>query len=143
MMEGLDTRDAKHSWALAIDLGSSCVRVSLVNKYGSALSGVEGQRSIIMDPNTKTFHASDYITATSAAIDDALAAMRKWNSSQNKCRSRAQSTSDSVCSCGKCKPPVVVRVVGISCFSMSLLGVGDDGEAATPVYTYADGRNQA
>jgi sugar (pentulose or hexulose) kinase len=45
--------------------------------------------------------------------------------------------------CGACKPPIIVRVVGISCFAMSMVGVNEQGEAVTPVYTYADGRNQA
>ena len=36
-----------------------------------------------------------------------------------------------------------MQQVGISCFAMSLVGVGEDGDAVTPVYTYADARNQA
>jgi sugar (pentulose or hexulose) kinase len=36
-----------------------------------------------------------------------------------------------------------MQQVGISCFAMSLVGIGEDGDAVTPVYTYADARNQA
>lgn len=102
-----------------------------------------------MDASAKTFSATEYLTSAYEAIDDALGALQKWNQSQNNaCRHSSSSHSqrssdDSVCSCGNCKSPIVVRVVGISCFAMSLVGVGADGEAVTPVYSYADARNQA
>ena len=35
----------------------------------------------------------------------------------------------------------LIKVVGICCFGMSLVGVGPDGGAVTPIYTSADARN--
>jgi hypothetical protein len=117
---GDDTSEGSQSWALAIDLGAASVRVVIVNKDGATLHDVEGHRNVNMDPAAGTFSATDYMACACQAVDDALSSMHKV-----------------------LKPPVNLRVVGISCFALSLVGVGDDGEAVTPVHTHADARNQA
>jgi hypothetical protein len=161
IIEGLEGRDStnvskqdsKYRWALAIDLGTACVRVSLVNKHGATLAGVEGQRAVNIDAGSSTFSAPEYFNLTCQAIDDAMTSLRKWNKSlmtkTETCRHTAAARSHGavdnggLCSCGKCKPPITVSVVGISCFALSLVGVADSFKAITPLYTYADGRNQA
>jgi sugar (pentulose or hexulose) kinase len=86
MMDGMEAHDPKQCWALAIDLGSSCVRVTVVNKHGAALAGVEGYKSVTMKDHSgngdNTFSASGYVNAACQAIDDALVSLRKFNTNQ-------------------------------------------------------------
>jgi len=91
MMDGMEAQDPKQCWALAIDLGSSCVRVTVVNKHGAALAGVEGYKSVAMKDHSgngdntfsaNTFSASGYVNAACQAIDDALVSLRKFNTNQ-------------------------------------------------------------
>lgn len=86
MMDGMEAHDPKQCWALAIDLGSSCVRVTVVNTHGTALGGVEGCKGVSMKDQSgngdNTFSASDYVNTACQAIDDALASLRKCNTSQ-------------------------------------------------------------
>lgn len=79
-------------------------------------------------PEVAATAAASYLLLLYTALEKMLALTREPRN-QNKC--------------GACKPPILVRVVGISCFAMSMVGVNEQGEAVTPVYTYADGRNQA
>ena len=130
-------RDASCCWALAIDLRRESVRVTLVNQHGELLAGVEAARSASTDSDASTFSAKEYFNLTCQALDDAMSALCKWNINHvNKpCRRSPQgggSASSGVCACGKCKPPIAVRVVGMSCFTPSLVGLGDEGAAITP-----------
>ena len=86
MMDGIEAHDPKQCWALAIDLGSSCVRVTVVNTHGTALKNVEGYRSVSMKDHNgngdNTFSASEYVNTAIQAIDDALESLRKKNDNQ-------------------------------------------------------------
>ncbi|EKX37874.1 hypothetical protein GUITHDRAFT_144696 [Guillardia theta CCMP2712] len=123
-------------WALAIDMGSTCVRVSLVGKDGRLLAGVEGQRRVIMDLRSRTFSAEEYLAAAFAALDDTLLLLRKRNAIMSSSTGRQAEISLSP----RAASP---KVASISCFAMSLVGLGEGGTAVTPIYTYADARNSA
>ena len=89
-----------------------------------------------MDLRSRTFSADEYLAAALAALDDTLLLLLKRNAILSSSTGRQPEISLS-------PRAASVKVASISCFAMSLVGLGEGGTAVTPIYTYADARNSA
>lgn len=101
-----------------------------------------GQRSVHLHPASATFNADEYLEALCGCIDDAVSFLRASQRAANKRGTGANGPAKTNGE-GAHALPVPVKVVGISCFAMSLVGVSESGAAVTPVYTCADARDAA
>ncbi len=105
---------------LALDVGTSSTRAMLFDAHGVALPGVVAQTPVELTLTSDGGVEGDADTLFRVAvgvIDDVL----------REAGSLAQG----------------IAAVGVSCFWHSLLAVGPNGEALTPVYSWADDRSAA
>jgi gluconokinase len=112
-----DPPDRSAPVVLSVDVGSSSVRAAAHTADGSPLPGSEAQIASSFDTTPDggvQVDADVLFDRLARAIDVALR--------------RLGSQADAI------------RGVGASVFASSVLGVTSDGEACTPVYTYADTR---
>ncbi len=103
---------------LAVDIGSSSVKAGLFDSHARSVTGVEASVShtqTVASDGTSEEDADQIRTATEQAIDSVLA-------------KAGDLTSD-------------IIGVGFDCMSSTVLGVDKNGDAITPVYTYADTRS--
>ncbi len=103
------------------------------------MAGAIGQRAVRWQPTTWTLNADEYLEALCGCVDDAVSYLRFGQRGAKRgpaCASDKAAPRD-----GEAALPLQVKVVAISCFAMSLVGVSESGQAVTPVYTYADTRN--
>jgi gluconokinase len=116
----VSARDAQTPTVLAVDVGSSSVRAALFDARGR---GVEGAAAQIVREFRKAADGGAEETAASLVAD----AERAVDAAHAEVVARR----------------LDVGAVAVSCFWHSLVGVGAAGEAATPVYTWADTRAAA
>ena len=110
----------KKALILTLDMGTSSVRAMLFDTHGRALPGAEAQISYTQtttgDGGVET-EAEALLGRTVQCIRQLLKASDKETSGR-------------------------IAGVGISCFWHSLVGVGPDGRAVTPLFSWADTRSQ-
>ncbi len=111
----------KKAIVLALDLGTSSVRAMLFDAHGRALPEAEAQnayaQTVSADGGVET-DAEELLARTVDAIKQLLAK----TDADTKAR---------------------LAGVGVSCFWHSLVGVGADGRARTPLFSWADSRAAA
>lgn len=114
------TRDkAEAPLALAIDVGSSSVRAMLFDRLGRDVEGLKAQIPYEMRTTPDggvEIDASALVELVELAVDALIA------------------------SAGALAP--AVGCVGVSCFWHSVVGVDANGDATTPVFTWADTRSR-
>lgn len=110
----------KNSVVLALDMGSSSVRAMLFDVRGKALPEMEVQVPYAQRTTADGGVEMDAEVLLSRTVDCIKQLLRKAEKS------------------------VKARLagVGVSCFWHSLVGVGEDGRATTPVFSWADTRSQ-
>lgn len=108
----------KKAIVLALDLGTSSVRAMLFDAHGRALPGAEVQtaysQTVSADGGVQT-DAEELLARTVDAVKQLL----------------AKTDADT---------QARLAGVGVSCFWHSLVGVGTDGRARTPLFSWADSR---
>jgi len=107
-------------YVLAVDIGSSSVKAGLFDARARSIPGVEAtipHAQIVASDGTSEEDADQIRVATETAIDSVL--------------DKAGGFLDEIIG------------VGFDCMSSTVLGVDADGNAITPVYTYADTRSAA
>ncbi len=104
-------------FALALDIGTSSVRAALYDAQGDEI------------PETSVQHARTISTTSDGGAElDAVEALEQVESLIDAALARSAHLAGRV------------ELVALSCFWHSLVGVAQDGRAATPVYTWADTR---
>ena len=111
----------KNATLLALDMGTSSVRAMLFDVRGRALPDAEAQIAYAQRTTGDGGVEADAETLLATTVDCLRQLMR-----------RADKTAR-----------VNIAGVGVSCFWHSLVGVGDDNRAVTPVLSWADARSQA
>ncbi len=111
----------KHAALLALDMGTSSVRAMLFDARGRALPGAEAQTAY-----------AQRVTADGGVEADAETLLE----TTVECLARLLGAADK-------EALKALAGVGISCFWHSLVGVGENGRAVTPVLSWADTRSQA
>jgi len=105
---------------LALDLGTSSVRAMLFDAHGQAMPDSEAQvkytQTTTRDGGVETDPVA-LLAHTVTAVEKLLKATAKRDVSR-------------------------IAAIGVSCFWHSLLGLNDDLEAITPVYSWADTRSR-
>lgn len=111
----------KKALILTLDMGTSSVRAMLFDAHGHALPEAESQISYAQT------------TTSDGGIETEAEGLLKLTM---QCLRQLLQTTDKA---------VQSRIagVGISCFWHSLIGVGADGRAITPLFSWADTRSQA
>ncbi len=111
----------KHALILTLDMGTSSVRAMLFDTRGRALPNAEAQT-----PYAQTVSADGGVQTDPEALlaltVDCLARLLRKTDKETRRR---------------------IAGVGVSCFWHSLVGVGADGRAATPLFSWADSRAAA
>ena len=102
--------DSRAAVLLSVDIGTSGVRATLFDEFGSELSASSQQQSVA---TFSTLDADQTVELVVRAIDLLL-----YRSSDKKS----------------------IELIAISCFWHSLVGVDSGGRAITPVFTWADTR---
>ena len=107
---------ARSAFLLSLDVGTSGVRAALFDEQGNEISGaqVSSQRSAAAFSDLGVLDADVIVSQVVETIDDLLTA-----SGENTHR---------------------IRIIAISCFWHSLVGVDSNGHATTPVLSWADTR---
>lgn len=119
-MPPVSRADAEAPLALAIDVGSSSVRAMLFDRLGRDVEGLKAQLPYAMRTSADggvEADAEELLALAGRAVDELLALAGALGER--------------------------IGCVGLSCFWHSLVGVGEGGEALTPVYTWADTRSAA
>ena len=111
----------KNSVVLALDMGTSSVRAMLFDVRGKALPEMEVQVPYAQRKTADGGVEMDAEVLLGRTVDCIKQLLRKTEKG-TKAR---------------------LAGVGVSCFWHSLVGVGEDGRATTPVYSWADTRSQA
>jgi gluconokinase len=111
----------KKATLLALDMGTSSVRAMLFDIRGRALPGAEAQ---IAYAQRKTADGGVEVDAELLVTTTVECLARVLRGADKEAKAN-------------------LAGVGISCFWHSLVGVGDDGRAITPVLSWADTRSQA
>lgn len=109
---------AESPFVLALDLGSSSLRAIVYDRAGREVEGTEGRTAYRWTETPDGGVEGDpeaILEGTSRAIDQALAGSGRIAGS--------------------------LRAVGISTFWHNIMGVGPDGRATTPLYSWADTRS--
>lgn len=104
-------------WALSLDIGTSSARAMLFDATGQSVEGCKTQVEYRMradPPGTSECDVDSLVEHAARCIDDAL-----LQAGANAGR---------------------IAGVGVSTFWHSMVGVGSDGRALTPLYTWADTR---
>lgn len=106
--------------ALALDAGTSSTRAMIFDRHGVAVPGLIAQTPVrlTMTPDGGVEGDADELVAVAVAVIDKVLALAGPLARE-------------------------IGAVGTSCFWHSLVGVGADGRAITPVYTWADDRSAA
>lgn len=110
--------DFESPYVLAVDIGSSSVKAGLFDAMARSVTGVEAtvpHTQTVASDGTSEEDADAIRTATEQAIDSVL--------------HKAGTLSTEIIG------------VGFDCMSSTVVGVDVDGNAITPVYTYADTRS--
>ena len=105
-------------YVLAVDVGSSSVKAGLFDSLARSVEGSEvavAHHQRVASDGTSEEDALSILNATETAIDSVLA------------------KSDDLAT--------KIVGVGFDCMASTVLGVDEQGEAITPVYTYADTRS--
>jgi gluconokinase len=105
-------------FVLAVDIGSSSVKAGLFDSHARSVTGVEAavaHAQTVASDGTSEEDADQILRAAESAIDTVLA-------------KAGEIVSD-------------IIGVGFDCMSSTVLGVDKNGDALTPVYTYADTRS--
>jgi len=116
----LAPRDAERPLVLALDLGSGSLRAIVYDRLGREVAGTEGRAPTVWRRTAGGGVEADadaVVDAACAAVDRALA--------------------------GAGALAAEIRAAGVSTFWHSLLGTDADGRAATPLYSWADGRSRS
>ena len=108
----------KKALILTLDMGTSSVRAMLFDAHGRALPGAEVQIAYAQTTTADGGVQTDSEALLGLTADCLKQILRKMTKEQ---RGR-------------------LAGVGISCFWHSLLGVGEDGKAVTPLFSWADSR---
>jgi gluconokinase len=111
----------KNSVVLALDMGTSSVRAMLFDVRGKALPDMEVQLPYAQRMTADGGVEMDAEVLLTRTVDCVKQLLRK---TEKSVRAR-------------------LAGVGVSCFWHSLVGVGEDGQATTPVYSWADTRSQS
>jgi len=112
--------DYESPFVLAVDIGSSSVKAGLFDARARSVSGVEATIS-----HTQT------VASDGTSEEDA-----------DQMRIATEQAIDSVMEKAGCRSSEIIGV-GFDCMSSTVVGVDSDGNAITPVYTYADTRSAA
>lgn len=110
----------KNAIILALDMGTSSVRAMLFDVRGKALPDMEVQVPYAQRTTADGGVEMDAEVLLSRTVDCIKQLLRK---AEKGVKAR-------------------LAGVGVSCFWHSLVGVGEDGQATTPVYSWADARSQ-
>ncbi len=111
----------KDPLVLTLDMGTSSVRAMLFDRQGRPRPGAEAQIAYAQRTSSDGGVETDAEPLLMLTVQAARRLLRKTDKAE-----RAR-----------------IAGVGISCFWHSLLGVGDDGRAATPLFSWADTRARA
>ena len=112
--------DFESPYVLAVDIGSSSVKAGLFDAFARSVTGIEAtipHAQTVASDGTSEEDADQIRTATEQAID---AVLHKAGDLRSQ-----------------------IIGVGFDCMSSTVVGVDSDGNAITPVYTYADTRSAA
>lgn len=101
---------------LTLDIGSSSVRAAVYDSTARAIAGASGQSKYQFCSTADGGSEMDADELLQTCLDTIDAALARSPSGQ------------------------LIAAVASDCFAMSILGVGADGKAVTPIYTYADSR---
>ena len=110
--------DYESPYVLAVDIGSSSVKAGLFDALARSVAGIEASiphAQTVASDGTSEEDADQIRVATEQAIDSVL--------------EKAGTLAGEIIG------------VGFDCMSSTVLGVDSDGNAITPVYTYADTRS--
>ena len=136
MPTAVGPRDAERPLVLALDLGSGSLRAIVYDRLGREVAGTEGRAP------TEWRHTPDggveadadaLVAGACAAIDQALSG----------CNLMVAGSGADGRSAGTGSIASEIRAVGISTFWHSVLGVDASDRAATPLYSWADGRSRS
>ena len=111
---------AETPFVLAVDIGTSSVRAAVVDRRGRVVDGwaaVRNHQLRIPEPGAAEADAESLLRQTFSCIDVAIDRIGRRRSE--------------------------VVAVGVSSLVSNLVGIGRDGRAVTPLYTYADARADA
>ena len=103
--------ESRSPLVLGLDIGTSGIRAALFDERGEEIEGASVRLTWPILADATTFIAEERLGWVEKAIDDLLDQLRPINPA--------------------------IRLISISCFWHSLVGVDEDGRSTTPVFTWA------